>query len=377
MDKRFAAQTRGRGINAVMVTPRFLPFSGGVENHVYQVSTRMAKQGIAITVLTTDPTGELPISERIEGVHILRVRAWPADRDYYFAPAMYRTILHGGWNVVHIQSYHTLVPPLAMQAALTAGIPYVVTFHGGGSSHRLRAAARPLQRALLGPLLRRAACLVALARFEIEDYGRELRIPREKFVYIPNGSDLPSVPEIEAEDTPGTMIVSVGRLERYKGHQRIIAALPHILAQQPDVRLRIVGSGPYESTLRRLAAQLGISDMVEIGAVPAENRQRMAQLLAEASLMVLLSDFETHPISAMEALALKRPVLVADNSGMRELAERGWALAIRTEAAPEEVAQAVLQQLRTPIIPQGVEWFSWDDCTARLIDLYQTVANVA
>jgi glycosyltransferase involved in cell wall biosynthesis len=264
-----------------------------------------------------------------------------------------------------------------MQAALRAHIPYVVTFHGGGSSLRVRALARPLQRALLGPLLRRAAYLVALARFEIEDYGRELHIARDKFVYIPNGSDLPPLPEIAAEGTPGTMIVSVGRLEKYKGHQRIIAALPHILARRPDVCLRIVGSGPYESELKRLASQLGISDVVEIGAVPAENRQRMAQILAQASLMVLLSDFETHPISVIEALALKRPVLVADNSGMRELAERGWALAIRTEATPEEVAQAVLQQLHAPIIPQDVEWFSWDDCTARLIDLYQTVVNGA
>ena len=87
---------------------------------------------------------------------------------------LWREMARRPWDVVHVQCYHTLVAPLAMLRALTLGIPYVVTFHGGGHSSELRNRSRGAQRLLLRPLLRRARRLVAVARFEIEQYGEEL-----------------------------------------------------------------------------------------------------------------------------------------------------------------------------------------------------------
>ena len=49
-----------------MVTPRYLPEMGGVENHVYQVATRLAQAGVQVTVLTTDREGNLPSDEMVE-----------------------------------------------------------------------------------------------------------------------------------------------------------------------------------------------------------------------------------------------------------------------------------------------------------------------
>jgi glycosyltransferase involved in cell wall biosynthesis len=72
-------------------------------------------------------------------------------------------------------------------------------------------------------------------------------------------------------------------------------------------------------------------------------------------------------------LALNRPVLLADNSGMRELAEKGWARAVPVDSPPSEVAAAALQQLRDPILPQEMDWFSWDDCAQALLELYREI----
>src|SRR5439155_25673725 len=121
------------------------PYMGGVENHVHQVARRLAQRGNDVTVLTADPGRKWPSSEQLEGVKIERVRAWPSKRDYYFAPGVYRRILQGNWDIVHCMSYHTLVAPLTMLAALRAHIPYVVTSHGGRHSSRLRIAVRAVK----------------------------------------------------------------------------------------------------------------------------------------------------------------------------------------------------------------------------------------
>jgi glycosyltransferase involved in cell wall biosynthesis len=361
-----------------MVTPRYLPEIGGVERHVHEVATRMARSGEAsVTVLTTVRDGSGPSVDRDGEVEIRRVRAHPRGRDWMFAPGIASVIAQGGWDVVHVQSYHTFVAPIAMAAAARRRIPYLLTFHGGGHSQPMRNRARRAQRALLRPLLTRAATLVALAPFEIEAYSAELAIPPQRFALIPNGVDLPPPPPAPDGRTPAThpLIASVGRLERYKGHHRVIAAFAHVLDAEPGARLWVAGSGPYEAELRRLAADLGITAAVEIGAVSADDRAEMARRLAEVDLVVLLSDYETHPIAALESISLGRPLLVASGSGLGELAQRGLARAIEADTPPQAVAEAILRELRDPLARPPFSLPTWDECAAALLERYRHAAG--
>jgi glycosyltransferase involved in cell wall biosynthesis/GT2 family glycosyltransferase len=361
----------------LMVTPRSPLNQGGVERHVMEVSKRIAAAGAEVEVLCTEPGGPAVAEEERDGVTIRAVRAWPANRDWCFAPRLWREIGRGDWDVVHVQSYHTLVAPLAMLRALTLGVPYVVTFHGGGHSSDLRNSARRAQRLLLRPLLRRAQRLVAVARFEIEEYGGELGLPPERFALIPNGTDLAfsdaNGAEPEAATNGRPTLASIGRLERYKGHHRVIAALPHVLEREPDARLLIVGSGPYEADLRRQAEELGLGEKVEFTSVPADDPAGMATLLSGVSLVVLLSDFETHPLVALEAAAAGRRLLVADNSGLAELAADGFARAIPAEESPAAVGEAVIEELAKPAPTARPTLTSWDECASELLTLYRTV----
>ncbi len=363
-------------LRVLMVTPRYFPEMGGVENHVYQVAGRLARAGVQISILTTDRGGNLPPCEQIDGVQVHRARAWPARRDYYFAPEIYPYIQQQKWDLIHLQSYHTLVAPLAMLAARQARVPYVVTFHGGGHSSRLRNALRGLQWSLLRPLILGSERLIAVAEFEIEFWSEKFGVPTERFVFIPNGADLPPLKRPGRRVANGrTVIASIGRLERYKGHQRLLAALPYIVKQCPDVMLWIAGVGPYESTLRDLANKLNVSDHVEIRAVPVSERDRMAEEVSKAALVVLFSEYETHPIAVLEAIALGCPALVAATSGLNELAEKGLAQAISLDSTPRQVAEAVLEQLRQPHIPPPFKLPTWDECATELFMLYQQVVR--
>jgi glycosyltransferase involved in cell wall biosynthesis len=99
------------------------------------------------------------------------------------------------------------------------------------------------------------------------------------------------------------VLASIGRLERYKNHQRAIAAVPHVLAHRPDASLMIVGTGRYEAALRRQAAKHGVDHKVEFTSVAPDDRDGMARLLRQVSLVLLLSEFETQPLVALDAAA--------------------------------------------------------------------------
>ena len=381
MERCLHQSTEPGPLRVLFVAARYIPYLGGVETHVYEVGRRLARAGVEVTVLTTDVSGTLPTVEEAEGILIRRVRAWPAKRDYYFAPGIYRAITAGRWDIIHCQGYHNLVPPLAMLAALRANIPFVLSFHSGGDVTPLRKALRRVHWEMLRPLLSQAQKLIAVSRFEADFFLEHLRLPAERFVVIPNGANLSQGTSL-VEDKPAGperthLIVSVGRLERYKGHQRVIAALPGVLEQVPDARLRIVGSGPYEPNLRKMARKLGVDRQVEIGAVAPEDRGGMAALLSRASLVTLLSEYESQGTAVMEALAMRRPVLVANNSALRELSDLDLIDGVSLESAPDEVARAIVGQMRRSIVPQDITLPTWDDCAASLLAIYQTVARRA
>ncbi|MDN5001390.1 glycosyltransferase family 4 protein [Bradyrhizobium sp. WYCCWR 12677] len=356
-----------------MVAARCYPFTGGIETHIHEVGPRLVARGHAIDVLTTDPTGELPVEEHTHGMRVQRVRAWPRKQDFYVSPGIYAAIRGGGWDLIHFQGYNTFVAPIGMLAASRGDLPFVLTFHSGGHSSRLRNAMRGIQHAMLKPLVTRAARLIGVSEFEASFFSTRMGVSRDRFVVIPNGAAMPAA-SAEVKVDPH-LIVASGRLERYKGHHRAIAAMPELIQKLPNARLHVVGSGPYEAELRRLIGELGLEQRVTITAIPGSERQKMADLIASAGLFVLFSEYEAHPVAVMEALSLRRPVLVSDTSGLGELASKRLCRAIARDASSSAVAAAMAEELEANrTVP---DWVlpDWDDCTQALSELYDDVYN--
>ncbi len=364
-----------RPLRILVATARYLPSVGGTEIHTFETARRIAAEGHEITVLTTKSSDSVPTTAVEDGVRIIRVPYWPEGRDYFFAPAMLQVIRDGTWDLLHCQGTHTLVPPLAMLAARSTRLPYVATFHSGGSSSRLRTKMRRFQHRALRALLARADRLICVSEFEARHFQKRLGISSSKFVVIPNGAELPAVNMEESERPDGRLIVSLGRLEYYKGHHRVIQALPYVLQKMPDVNLRITGSGPFEQGLRELACNLGVAGHVEIGGLPAGDRRGMASLLSGASLVTLLSEYESQGIAVTEAIQLKRPILVANSSALHDIAALGLAREVSLESGPNEIAEAMLRQLEEPLTPPDVTVPTWDDCAANLLDVYQSAVR--
>ena len=121
--------------------------------------------------------------------------------------------------------------------------------------------------------------------------------------------------------------------------------------------------------------QLGLSGSVAIGAIPPTDRIAMARALAECSLFVLMSEFETHPLAVIEAAALGRPALVTDTSGLAELARFGIARAVPLTITTPQLAETIAEELRHPRPVPGFSAPTWQECTDRLVALYSDVLS--
>jgi glycosyltransferase involved in cell wall biosynthesis len=320
-----------------------------------------ARDDIDVTVLATDRTRARPRSEVRGGVQVLRVPAWPAEKDYYLAPGVARVVAdRSRWDLVHCQGVHTPVPIVAMTAARRARLPYLMTFHTGGHSLAHRNAMRALQWRAIGPLLRRADALVGVSAFEAELLRREAATPG-------------------VSPVPGR-VLSTGRLERYKGHHRALEALPHLLEHDPAAHVVVLGAGPYQGELQALAERLGVADKVDIRSVAPTDRVGMADELAAASVVAALSDYEAHPVAVMEALVAGRPVVGVDIAGIGDLVAEGWVHPVAPTATAAQVAAA----LREVALAPGVEASThvdistlptWDTCADQLAEVYLDVAT--
>jgi glycosyltransferase involved in cell wall biosynthesis len=247
-----------------------------------------------------------------------------------------------------------------------------VTFHSGGHSSGLRSRARTLQLRALRSLLEGAARRIAVSAYEARRFESMGGI-RGAIDVVPNGAEL-TLPGVVPEPVAG-LIVSPGRLERYKGHHRVIEALPHLLDRVPEAQVRIAGNGPYEAELQRLAALLGVADRVRIAGVPPADRAGMASLLASAAVVAILSDYESQGISALEAAVLGRPVLVTDATALHELVERRVAEGIPGDSGPAAVAAALERQLRRPMVPAREHLPTWDECASQVLRIYGEVVE--
>ncbi|MFJ2115750.1 MULTISPECIES: glycosyltransferase family 4 protein [unclassified Streptomyces] len=183
------------------------------------------------------------------------------------------------------------------------------------------------------------------------------------------------------------VVVCVSRLVPRKGQDTLIRALPAILARVPDAVLLVVGGGPYERELRRLAVSVGVDASVRFtGAVP------WAALPAHFGAGDVFAmpcrtrrgglDVEGLGIVYLEASATGLPVVAGDSGGAPDAVlagETGWVVhggppSVAAAESAERIVELLLSpELRRRMGERGREWveetWRWDLLAGRLRSL--------
>lgn len=211
----------------------------------------------------------------------------------------------------------------------------------------------------------------------LKDEITGLGVTNKNIVALRNGVDLQRFQPTDraaaraALKIDGFTILSVGLLDPRKGHDIPIRAL----AELPDVRLMIAGSGPDLKKLQDLATQVGVADRVTfLGPIP---QTALAQYYNAADVLVLASSREGWANVLLESMACGTPVIASNVWGTPEVVNAPEAGLLMGERTPASLAASV-RALRADYpdhhaTRRYAERFSWDDTTQGQLDLFQQV----
>ena len=238
---------------------------------------------------------------------------------------------------------HLFMAPLAALVARLKKAKLIVQTHG------IEAWPRPsrMQRAAL----ERADLVLCVSRHTRAAVLSWATIAPERLFVLPNTVREAFTPGDGATQRPTwasegkQVLLTVGRMdsrERYKGHDRVIAAIPDLVAKGHDICYVIAGEGDDRSRLEALARNAGVSDRVRF--LGAQELPSLVESYRAADLFVMPSTGEGFGVSFLEAMASGTPALGLDVAGARDaLADGELGTVVAESQLPATIARLLNQ----------------------------------
>lgn len=290
---------------------------GGVERHILGLLTGLQSHGVdALLILFHD--GELAAQVRSQGIDPIILPG--RNRSTWSTSQVLAEILRRRQiRIVHVHGYKaTVICGLAhrrhqfVMVKTVHGLPEPMT---GRPLHALRNKFYHFLDALATRMADSTVCYVT----------EELRLQharahsRLRATVIPNGvanmdkDQLQRPPELRKD---WFNLAIVGRLDTVKGHHVAIKAISSQNVPE-DVHLQVIGVGPTEAELRKLAHARGVADRVHFLGF----RRNVYDYLAHCDVLLMPSLHEGLPYTLLEAMALKAPIIASRTGGLVEVIE--------------------------------------------------------
>lgn len=300
---------------------------GGIARHVLGLIDHLrGRHSITVfsDLFTGDPAFSDALAARGVETRVLAMRA--PDKNGILRPLLgglgpvlqaRRALLAERLDVIHFHAGRlgTLYAPIL--ASRLAGIETrLLTVHNS----LLRNS--PPQRLFEGRVLACLDRIVAVCAEVQQELIEKKNAAPERIAVIANGVD---VSEFEL-DRPadagarrdlgivgdGPVVGWVGRLEYYKGVDVLIRAAPLLQARWPGLRIVLIGAGPDEDKLKKLAEAEGVAGMVVFAGYRSDARRLMRAL----DILALPSRYEAQPYALLEAMACGKPAVAAEVGGL-------------------------------------------------------------
>jgi len=295
------------------------PQGGGAEIHVFELFSRLAAWGHSVRMVCSGWKGG-PARAVVDGIDVTRV-----STRYGFA-------VRGRGAVRRALAEETpdiLVEDINKVPLFTAGLTdspmcAIVPHLFGGTAFNEApwpmAAAVWLAERPLATAYRRAGFHAISESTRDDLVARGVR--RECIRVIHPGVDASRFrPDPAVRRAAPPAFLYIGRLRRYKGVDIAIRAFARALAQRPDLRFDVAGSGDTRPELERLVAELGIGHAVTFHGFVTEAQK--LDLLRSTTANIFPSPKEGWGITVVEAAACGTPSLASDSPGLQDSVRHG------------------------------------------------------
>jgi glycosyltransferase involved in cell wall biosynthesis len=175
------------------------------------------------------------------------------------------------------------------------------------------------------------------------------------------------------------ILLTVGALEAYKGHEYLIESMRIIANKRNDVFLYVVGVGPLKEHLTALIKRYSLEDTVFLagGDKPI---QELNSIMNACDLFVLPSLHEGNPTVMFEALGCGKPFVGTRVGGVPEVIISDVYGLLVEPANPEALAEMILVALdrewdREAILAYA-ERYTWENIAKEIMDVYEQVLEM-
>jgi len=286
-----------------------------------------------VTVLSSQGLG-LQATEQRNGVRIVRVpvffRRRQAAANFASLLAFLPSGIFYGRRLIAAENFdvintHFVLPsgPVGDVLARWGSMPNVLSVHGGDlfdPSKRSSPHRHFVLRMWIRSLLKRASFVIGQSNNTLDNMKKFYRSDIETEL-IPLGIQRPlkATATREEFDLPADsiLLITVGRLVSRKAVDQLVTAMQQLSSSKAD--LVIVGSGPEENSLKKLAKSLGVGHCVHI--MGQDSDLDKAKLLGLSDIYVSTSQHEGFGLVFLEAMAAGLPVVCYDFGGQSDFLE--------------------------------------------------------
>ena len=138
--------------------------------------------------------------------------------------------------------------------------------------------------------------------------------------------------------------LAVGRLVYEKGHEFLIEAMAEVAKVDSHAIAGICGAGPLQDQLQAQIEKLNVQNNMKL----LGQWDSIPEILAAADVFVLPSRWEGLPMALLEGMMAGLPVIATRVEGVDEVVQPGEHGLLVPLESPAELAQAILQLLRSP-----------------------------
>jgi len=323
--------------------------------------------------LTTDPSGKLSSEQIINGVKVKRFKSWTPNNAYCFSKGLKKHLIKNsdGYDIVHAHNYHSFPALYAAQAKNRNKLVFTAHYHGGGRTFLSNLLHVPYK--FFGrKIFEKADKIVCVSNYEKSLILNNFGINDTKTIVIPNGVNLAEFESLGKVDSDYKPILYVGMLEKYKGAQYLIRALPKL---DNNITLEIVGEGSYKKSLVGLLRKLRVDDRVKF--YQDLPRNELLRRYANAKIFALLSKYEAFGISVAEALASRIPCILANTSALKEWIDDENCFGIDYPIDIGELARLINRIIGKKIKgvvgdSEGKKLWSWEKVVKELEKVYKS-----